>query len=605
MLALLLLAGPAPAAAGELLELARAQAVRGGWHDAAPPEAGWQAVDLPDNWAVRWPSQDGVVWYRFTWQHAGDAPAALMLAWINMAGSVYVNGIELHRDASLLEPLTRSWNTPRQWLVAPALLREGENTVLVRVAGMAAYQGGLPPLLAGEPAQVQARYEEELLWRHDLPLVAMAASVVIVLLFGGLWLMRPRETAYAWFALMSLAWLLFEFNHLATSPWPLAGTDAWQALNTSLLVFFAAAFLLFVLRLRREEGAPLVEAAIWLAAVLAWADLWSLPRTGMAAHRALWSSVAAAATAAAAVGVFAVRWPVSSRRERTLLLVLMLIVLAAAAHDLLVFLQWVPGTRYYAGIASCALLVALAVLLARRFTQALRETEQFNARLIAQVEAAKTELRDTLERTHALKLMHARAHERVALASDLHDGLGGMLVGSIASLEHASQPVPQDRILAMLKDLRDDLRLILDATGQQPGLQPLDDVIAPLRHRLGTLFEANGIVCRWHLLNVGDLTLTTSLNIGVLRFLQEALTNVLKHSGARRADVYVTRTRTHLRLDVRDDGRGFAVESAGDAPGNGLRNMRTRAERLAGVVQWQSRPGRTVVTLLIDLLSAR
>jgi signal transduction histidine kinase len=300
-----------------------------------------------------------------------------------------------------------------------------------------------------------------------------------------------------------------------------------------------------------------------------------------------------------------VRWPVSSRRERTLLLVLMLIVLAAAAHDLLVFLQWLPGTRYYAGIASCALLVALAVLLARRFTQALRETEQFNARLIAQVEAAKTELRDTLERTHALKLMHARAHERVALASDLHDGLGGMLVGSIASLEHASQPVPQDRILAMLKDLRDDLRLILDATGQQPGLQPLDDVIAPLRHRLGTLFEANGIVCRWHLLNVGDLTLTTSLNIGVLRFLQEALTNVLKHSGARRADVYVTRTRTHLRLDVRDDGRGFAVESAGDAPGNGLRNMRTRAERLAGVVQWQSRPGRTVVTLLIDLLSAR
>jgi len=578
--------------------------VRGGWHDALPPADGWQAVQLPDNWAARWPAHDGVVWYRFTWQQpAGGAPVTLMLPWINMAGSVYVNDIELHRDASLLEPLTRSWNTPRQWLVAPALLHEGDNTVLVRVAGMAAYQGGLPPLLVGDPALVQARFDEESLWRHDLPLIAMAASVVIVVLFGGLWLTRLRETAYAWFALMSLAWLLFEFNHVATSPWPFPDTDAWQAMNTSLLVFFASAFLLFMLRLRGSD-APLLEAAIWLVTAIAWTDLWSMPRIDTALHRAVWSSVAGAAAAAASVGVLAARWR-SSEGHEWLLIVLLLIVLAADAYDLLVFLRWVPGTRYYAGIASCALLVALAVLLARRFTRALRETEQFNARLIAQVEAAKAELRDTLERSHALKLMHARANERVALASDLHDGLGGMLVGSIASLEHAPRPVPQDRILAMLKDLRDDLRLILDATGQQPGLQPLDDVIAPLRHRLGTLFEANGVVCRWHLLNVGDLTLTTSLNIGVLRFLQEALTNVLKHSGAARVDVYVTRTRTHLRLDVRDDGRGFVVESADAAPGNGLRNMRTRAQRLGGAVQWRSQPGRTVVTLLIDLLSMR
>ncbi len=576
--------------------------MRGSWTDAAPPYDGWTSVTLPDNWARRWPEHDGVVWYRLRWEQPDPAvPTGLLLPWTNMASTLWVNGIEIHRDARLVDPLSRAWHSPLyRRLVAP-VLRPGENSMLVRVAGMAAYQGGMAPVTVGEPGRVQARHRVEHLLRQDLQLVGVTVASVIALFFAALWAMRPREQAYGWFALMTFFWLLFEFNHVATETWPLPSTDAWQAANTSALLAFAGAFVLFVLRYAQRR-LPRTEWALLVVVVLGCVDLWTVERTQMALRRDLWTGVAALVVIGAALLSSAANLLRAARPQPGLVPVLLLIM-GVTVRDLLVFLQLIDSSIYYSGIASYVLLVGVALLLARRFTHALEHTESFNARLLAQVEGAKTELRESLEREHTLKLRHARAHERVNLASDLHDGLGGMLVGSIATLEHAAAPVPQAQMLAMLKSLRDDLRLIIDATGQQTGLQVLGEVIAPLRRRITELFEASGILCRWELAGVDDLTLDASLNIGVLRFLQEALTNALKHSGARHVDVTIQRTRTHLRLDVRDDGRGFDEAALGAHGGNGLRNMRTRANRLGAQVQWQSEPGRTTVSLLVDLLS--
>ena len=585
------------------LTLRQAEAVVGDSSDVAPPDTGWTRVGLPDNWARRWPGHDGVVWYRVRWEQPDPPlPIGLLLPWTSMASAVWINGVEVHRDPHLEEPLSRAWHTPLYRRLVPPLLQPGENTVVVRVSGMAAYQGGMAPITIGDPGRVHSRYRLEQLVRQDLQVAGVTVASVIALFFGALWAMRPREQAYGWFALMTFFWLLFEYNHVATEPWPLPSTDAWQAANTCVLLAFAGCFVLFVLRYRQRRM-PRLELALLAAVVLGCIDLWTVDRAHIALRRDLWTAAAAFTVIVAAL-LSGIANLLRASHPQPGLVPILLLVMAVTSRDLLVFLQVINSSIYYSGIASYVLLVGVALLLARRFTHALEHTESFNARLLAQVEGAKAELRDSLEREHALKLLHARAHERVNLASDLHDGLGGMLVGSIATLEHAAAPVPQAQMLAMLKSLRDDLRLIIDATGQQTGLQVLGEVVAPLRQRITELFEASGIHCRWHLSGVDDLTLDASLNIGVLRFLQEALTNALKHSGARQVEVYIQRTRTHLRLDVRDDGRGFQEAALGAHAGNGLRNMRTRAERLGAQVQWQSEPGRTTVSLLVDLLSS-
>ncbi|WP_285415205.1 ATP-binding protein [Variovorax sp. efr-133-TYG-130] len=601
-LLLFLLAAPAAfAQAGAEAPALRVEAVRGnGWNDTAPPAEGWTPVTLPDSWAARWPGFDGVVWYRLTWdQPAQVHEAGLLLHYLNMAGEVSLNGTPISRDDSLVEPLTRAWNTPRYWLLAPPLLRPGTNTLLVRVSGLFAYQAGLGPVSLGTPAAMQADFERERLIRRDLQVLGLAVSAAASAFFAALWLLRRRETAYGWFALMSVLWLLFGYNQIATSPWPFASNHGWQALNVSLLLVFGVSYVVFALRFCGRRM-PRLEGAALLLAMAGVLDLWLAPGADLIAHRAVWTLVGGL-TVMAVNGtaiVHALRHRDSPMRP---LAPFMAVSALTDAHDLLVFTQIIDSNTYYTTMSSYILLLGMALTLAAQFVKSLERIENFNTELIEEVNAAKAELAATLAQQHALELTHARIGERVNLVSDLHDGLGGMLVGSIAKLERTPGDLGAPELLAMLKHLRDDLRLIIDATGRDDGARALGELLAPMRYRSAQLLEANGIDCRWSVSNIETLELPASQSLDLMRFLQEALTNVLKHSGSRRVDVSVARAGAELRLSVRDDGRGFAVESMEKAAGAGLRSLHARARRLGAQLQLQSRPGETHVLLRMPL----
>jgi signal transduction histidine kinase len=575
------------------------EAVRGtGWNDTSPPAEGWTPVTLPDSWAGRWPGFDGVVWYRLTWEQSAQVhETGLLLNYLNMAGEVSLNGTTISRDDSLVEPLTRAWNTPRYWLLAPPLLKPGTNTLLVRVSGLAPYQAGLGPVEIGEPAAMQSRFERERLVRRDLQVLGLAVSAAVSAFFAAWWWLRRRETAYGWFAVMSVLWLLFAYNQIATSPWPFGSNHHWQALNTSLLLVFSVSYLLFVLRycgrrLPRLEGAA---ALVALAGVL---DLWLAPEPSLAAHRAIWTLVGGLTIIVVNSSAIVYGWRHRGSPVRSIA-PFMAISAVTGAHDLLVFTQVIDSNIYYTNMSSYVLLLGMALTQAARFAQSLRRIENFNTELIEEVNAAKAELAATLAQQHALELAHARIGERVNLVSDLHDGLGGMLVGSIATLERKPENLSAPELLAMLKRLRDDLRLIIDATGRDDGARALGELLVPLRHRSSELLDANGIDCRWQVSGIDTLELPPSQSLDLMRFLQEALTNVLKHSASRRVDVTVARAGAELQLSVRDDGRGFAVE--GQTAGAGLRSLRTRARRLGAELHLQSRPGETRVALRMPL----
>ena len=573
-----------------------------GWNDTAPPAEGWTPVTLPDSWATRWPGFDGVVWYRLTWQEPEQVrETGLLLHYLNMAGEVSLNGTPISRDDSLVEPLTRAWNTPRHWLLAPPLLRPGTNTLLVRVSGLFAYQAGLGPVSLGTPAAMQAEFEQERLVRRDLQVLGLAVSAAASAFFAALWLLRRRETAYGWFALMSVLWLLFGYNQIATSPWPFASNHSWQALNISTLLVFGVSYVVFALRFCGRRM-PRLEGAALLVAVVGVLDLWLAPHADLIAHRAIWTLVGGF-TVIAVNGtsiVHALRHRNSPMRS---LAPFMAVSALTDAHDLLVFTQVIDSNTYYTTMSSYILLLGMALTLAAQFVKSLKRIENFNTELIEEVNAAKADLAATLAQQHALELTHARIGERVNLVSDLHDGLGGMLVGSIATLERTPENLSAPELLAMLKRLRDDLRLIIDATGRDDGARALGELLAPMRYRSTQLLEANGIDCRWSVSNIETLELPASQSLDLMRFLQEALTNVLKHSASRRVDVTVARAGAELRLSVRDDGHGFAVEGTGEAGGAGLRSLRTRARRLGAELQLQSRPGETQVALRMPLAS--
>jgi signal transduction histidine kinase len=95
------------------------------------------------------------------------------------------------------------------------------------------------------------------------------------------------------------------------------------------------------------------------------------------------------------------------------------------------------------------------------------------------------------------------------------------------------------------------------------------------------------------------MTLSPHAALQLLRVAQEALTNVLKHARATRVEVRLRHHGDMLEMEVEDDGRGLAAGP--QRQGHGLGNMRSRAERLGGVLEVRSGPAGTCVVLRLPM----
>jgi len=97
------------------------------------------------------------------------------------------------------------------------------------------------------------------------------------------------------------------------------------------------------------------------------------------------------------------------------------------------------------------------------------------------------------------------------------------------------------------------------------------------------------------------------VELALFRAIQEALTNVHRHSGASSADMLILRDAEQVILEVRDNGRGFAKEQlahfgqTGSAMGVGLTGMRERVRELGGNLQLESNGSGTVLRIAIPI----
>ncbi|WP_374625284.1 7TM diverse intracellular signaling domain-containing protein [Pandoraea sp.] len=577
---------------------------------AEPPDTGWVDVTLPDVWTSRWPGYDGVVWYRLTWHETSPAQArGLLLSYLNMAGAVYLNGSLLSRDDSLVEPLTRAWNTPRYWVVEAPALRPGVNTLLVRVSGLAAYSPGLGAVTRGAPAAVHARYEVDRWVRRDLQLFSLAITVTLGVFVLTLWLYRRDETAYGWFSAMSFAWWLYAVNQIATRPWPFATTDAWEVFVSIAFLAYCGCFTMFVLRFCGRRM-PRIETSLWTIFGVGAGWLVVMPHASIETSRALWAVIPGVTYLGSCLLLFALTWR-ERRLEQRIVSLCALTFIVAGTHDFLVFLGVLASNVYYTAQTSQVLMIGMAIVLARRFAENARRIEQFNDELRVRVDDAREELALTLSRQHELEVANARLAERLNLAHDLHDGLGGALVSSIAAIEHAPHTLPPERFLGLLKELRDELRIVIDtaATHQHGGLT-LAEQIAPLRHRITELFESQKIQCVWRLDGIEQCEVSAVQSLELLRILQEALTNVLKHSRASQVSIDLQHDDGRVTLRVEDNGVGFGVDGVqssvspdamGHRNGTGLHSMRLRAQRLGGSLALHRENESTIVLVHVDL----
>ena len=189
--------------------------------------------------------------------------------------------------------------------------------------------------------------------------------------------------------------------------------------------------------------------------------------------------------------------------------------------------------------------------------------------------------------------------ERRRLARELHDGIGQMLVALKHQLETSQIAAALETATHALRDTRELSRLLRPAVLDDLGLA------AALSWLVRTVRERFDLEVALSLRGIED-RLDREIETLAFRVVQEALTNVAKHSGARTARVDVERTARHLRLVVEDEGRGFDPARPHDGDGDddtvGLRGMRDRAELFGGSIRIDAAPGRgTRIEVIVPL----
>ena len=201
----------------------------------------------------------------------------------------------------------------------------------------------------------------------------------------------------------------------------------------------------------------------------------------------------------------------------------------------------------------------------------------------------------------------ATLEERQRIARDLHDTLEQELVGVNMLLDNtamrlnggnpeAAEPLGLARRLLRRarEESRSTIRELRSVALEQRGLPAaLDELLRPLATAGGAQFavEVHGQAGR----------LPGTIETSLLRIAQEAAANAARHAGASQITIQLDYGPRELRLEIRDDGRGFDHAAASPEAGHfGLSGMKERAEKIGGVLAISSSPGRgTIVSVTV------
>ena len=558
-----------------------------------PREEALGPLSLPDQWRQRRPDASGFAWYRLTLDAAdgGGERCGVLLPDVNMNAAVFVNGSWIGDGGSFTEPVAHNFNRPLYFQFPSALLRPGTNEIDVLLFAYAHHFGRLGPVWVGPHAALSARYQSAFFRQIVLAQLGTALAVVTAVFIAVIWVGSGFQSLYGFFLATTVAWAVNSLNYwvsdIPVSHW------TWDRTVNAALDQFAVFLALFFHRLVGVRR-PRVEKALWTFSGLALAAALLTPRSGFA------DAMIVTHVAITAIGAYVTVLSFTHRHALTPLEARVYLgawtaQLLFSAHDLGIQLGLWRGVGYTIPYTVSCMMLAFGTTLALRFVRALREARALTELLEVRVREREEELSRQFERSRELERRDILGRERQRLMREMHDGLGGQLMSSLA-LAEAGGDADQEVVTA-LRDSLEELRLVI--LSLDPGLTEVAPLLAALRARLEPTLQRRGIRFRWRVVEA-----PTPRRFGpeqllhVLRIVQEAITNAVRHAAPQTIEVATTVEDGVLLITVRDDGHGFPASLR---RGRGLGNMERRAQDLGAPLAFRSDADGTSVELRLTL----
>lgn len=557
-----------------------------------PPEgaAAWQPVAMPD---VRARPGAAMVsdangyemrWYRLHVPAGGDDAMALYLPrLVTLSAAVLArtdHGWQALLDNQHAE--REQWVQPI-WLPLPGVGAQGLDLVVALPVPAGSFHS-VSRIWVAPREHLERRW----LWRvraqTGLPQAVSLTLAVLGLFALTLWLRRPGEDIYGLFALGAAAWMVRNLHYYVSPPASPTGQDwFWWATHASMGWVMLTA-LLFALRFASRRVAWLewaLTASVVIVSVLS-IPLWLRQLDMVVMQYTVTAGVAAIGTAWVAFLAWRER-----RTELRIMALALVIGVVIGAHDLAVLAGWAwPEHAFLMPFATLAVMLSFLHAVQRRYVGAVEEVKAQNSQLqedldeqVSVLHAQNAQLREA-ERQQALLL------ERQRIMADMHDGLGSSLLSALVAMEQGS--MSHEQCVEVLRECVDDLRLVIDSL--EPVGHDLVSLLATMRYRLGKRLQIGGLKLDWDVQDLPPLAwLEPPDALHVLRLMQEALNNVLKHAQASRVRLVTRHHGSYVEIRVEDDGAGFDMQAI--QHGRGLKSQIKRAQRLGGKLRIESSPG--------------
>ena len=567
--------------------------------DQPPAKGVAEPVHLPHRLRRADGNTQGVFWYRVELPPLAAMPPepTIFLPRFTDGGTFYLNGQVVLRVPAADALKRVRWRKARALALPMHALQADANVLTVKLISRD-FSVSFPDLLLGSHDELQAQVEK----RQWLDQYGSQFTGITALIIGAfilcIWWFRRGESYYLLFGLSSLLWAVRTLNYsvevIPTSIW-------WWWRGLHFLVVAAATgtlagfFLSFAgLKMRRGAIAFAIFAVVGPAAVV-------LSNGHLHDVVYVWWQGPLFLIIIATLARFA-WWGYHHRSVEVLLITMgVLLATALAANDYATMIGVAAHTRVYTlHLALPVLLLTIGSLLTIRFVRALRSSEDSNLVLAERLAEKERELADQFEQMRLVEQRKASAAERQRIMQDMHDGLGAQLVSSLVMVERGGAK-PSD-IAMLLRESLDEMRLAIDAFGQAE--VDLVGGLAGLRHRMEPRLRAAGMSLQWTMdAMFAQLRPDEHSALQLLRIVQEALSNAIRHSRATELRVRFESDEWHLRILVADNGSGFGDPGspAGMPAGHGLAGLRKRAHAMSGDVAIDTSVHGTTVVVSVPL----
>lgn len=545
-------------------------------------------VSLPHRWPRGAPAGPVRARYVFDLPAASSQePRVLLIPTARLEMRARVDGAVLQR------------NTPRPsgegagFAVLMNLPQGGEQLEIFLERDAGIMTGYLSPIYIATESQLGEGAWRWIMGDGVMRTVALAVHMLMVFAITLVWLSRRNDPIFGWLFFLGVGSL---FNVLAASalaPEALAPLQPYVILLTSAMGFGMVGLALAIIDAPRPGWVRLgVVAAPVLLCLLA--GLGGLPL-------AFWVAISVVTMAIGAMGAGLLLLGGGLRPtewDRMVLSVPFLLTACFSIRDIGVVLGLVDAAFLVTSYARTLILVAVLVLLMGRLVRSLNGLDRANELQRLKLMEQGAELSRLHQREQARMIHQTREEERQRLMRDLHDGLSGHLVSIIALAE--KDDADQQAIEGSAREALEDLRLVINSLDVEDG--DLRLALAGFRERLEPRLRRLGVALDWSMEDLPEVSgVTPAGALTILRILQEAVTNGLKHGPARRIGIRgLADGEDHAVLVVVNDLHG----DSGPGNGRGMENMRRRARALGGDVQFDRESRQAALSLHLPVTLA-